>query len=114
MTWSLVEALTGIRTNDDYDSHERGFDRVVTIKTHYPVKDARHGFGKLDEALNGRPGGNGGREHHVKAGRAIVIVRNPVNAIPSYFNLQYGEYIMLYCITLYMLIRWVIVVVVVA
>jgi len=73
MTWSLVEALTGIRTNDDYDSHERGFERVVAVKTHYPVKDARGKFGDLDRHF----------------GRAMVILRNPINAVPSYFNLQY-------------------------
>ena len=75
MTWSLVEALTGIRTNDDYDSHERGYERVVAVKTHYPVKNARNRFGDLDQLF----------------GRAIVILRNPINAVPSYFNLQYGE-----------------------
>jgi len=73
MTWSLVEALTGIRTNDDYDSHSRGYERVVAVKTHYPLKDARNGFHKLD----------------ARFGRAIVILRNPINVIPSYFNLQY-------------------------
>jgi len=73
MTWSLVEALTGIRTNDDYNSHERGYERVVAVKTHYPVKDARRRFKGLDELF----------------GRAMVILRNPLSAIPSYFNLQY-------------------------
>ena len=73
MTWSLVEALTGIRTNDDYNSHERGYDRVVAVKTHYPVKNSL--FEELD----------------YKFGRAIVILRDPSSAIPSYFNLQYGE-----------------------
>ena len=77
MTWSLVEALTGIRTNDDYNSHDRGYERVVAVKTHYPVKDARRQFKTLDE----------------KFGRAIVILRNPIQAIPSYFNLQYGEFV---------------------
>ena len=76
MTWSLIEGLTGIRTNDDHNSHERGYDRVVAVKTHYPVK-------------------NGGRtlfeELDYKFGRAIVILRDPASAIPSYFNLLYGE-----------------------
>mmetsp|Transcript_5259 Transcript_5259/g.11939 ORF Transcript_5259/g.11939 Transcript_5259/m.11939 type:complete len:367 (-) Transcript_5259:224-1324(-) len=73
MTWSLVEALTGIRTNDDFNSHDRGYSRVVAVKTHYPIKDAKRKFGGLDELF----------------GRAMVILRNPINAIPSYFNLQY-------------------------
>jgi hypothetical protein len=73
LTWSLVEALTGIRTNDDYDSHSRGYEQVVAVKTHYPVKDAKRRFKGLDKLFD----------------RAIVILRNPINAIPSYFNLQY-------------------------
>jgi len=73
MTWSLVEALTGIRTNDDYDSHERGYENVVAVKTHYPVKNAKRRYWELDKLF----------------GRAMVILRNPINAIPSYFNLQY-------------------------
>ena len=79
MTWSLVEALTGIRTNDDYDTHHRGYDRVVAVKTHYPIKNAYNKWPKLDE----------------KFGRAMVILRNPMNAIPSYFNLQYGKQIII-------------------
>ncbi|KAL7527069.1 hypothetical protein ACHAXR_003074, partial [Thalassiosira sp. AJA248-18] len=73
MTWSLVEALTGLRTNDDYDSHERGYEKVVAVKTHYPIKNARRQFPELDKLF----------------GRAMVILRNPINAIPSYFNQQY-------------------------
>jgi len=74
MTWSLIEALTGVRTSDDYDSQQRGYDRVVTVKTHYPVKNARHGFESVNEQV---------------ANGAIVILRNPLYAIPSYFNLRY-------------------------
>eukprot|EP00584_Thalassiosira_punctigera_P013878 CAMPEP_0172553928 /NCGR_PEP_ID=MMETSP1067-20121228/52451_1 /TAXON_ID=265564 ORGANISM="Thalassiosira punctigera, Strain Tpunct2005C2" /NCGR_SAMPLE_ID=MMETSP1067 /ASSEMBLY_ACC=CAM_ASM_000444 /LENGTH=148 /DNA_ID=CAMNT_0013342205 /DNA_START=24 /DNA_END=466 /DNA_ORIENTATION=+ len=44
MTFNLIQALTGIHTNDDYNSHERGYERVVAVKTHYPVKNARHHF----------------------------------------------------------------------
>ncbi|KAL7545845.1 hypothetical protein ACHAWF_009209 [Thalassiosira exigua] len=73
MTWTLVEALTGVKTNDDFDSHERGYERVVAVKTHHPVNDARRKFGELDESF----------------GRAIVILRNPVHAIPSNFNFQW-------------------------
>ena len=76
MTWSLVEALTGIRTNDDYDSHGRGYERVVAVKTHYPIKNARHKFPELDTLFS----------------RAMVILRHPHDAIPSYFNLQYEHW----------------------
>lgn len=67
MTWNLVEALTGLWTGDDWDSNNRG-KRVVTVKTHYP-----HDAGKLvpwDDEIN----------------RALVIIRNPMHAIPSFFN----------------------------
>ena len=75
MTFRLVEALTGIKTNDDFDSHQRGYEKVVAVKTHYPVKDAYRRFLELDKSFS----------------RAMVILRNPINAIPSYFNLQYGK-----------------------
>ncbi len=67
MTWNLIEALTGLWTGDDWDNNKRGH-RVVTVKTHYP-----HDAGKLvswDDRIN----------------RALVIIRNPMNAIPSFFN----------------------------
>ena len=91
----LVEALTGIRTTDDYDSHDRGYERVVAVKTHYPVKDARRRFKGLDEEYFGGKSGDG---------RAMVILRNPLNAIPSYFNLQYGKLQM--CIFGGLGVRW--------
>ena len=37
MTWSLIEALTGMWTGDDWDSNGRG-RRVISVKTHYPHK----------------------------------------------------------------------------
>ena len=74
MTWSLIEALTGIRTNNDYNSQERGYERVVAVKTHYPIIDPPL-FKKLDESFS----------------RGMVLLRNPLEAIPSYFNLRYGE-----------------------
>jgi hypothetical protein len=67
MTWNLVEAITGLWTGDDWDSNNRG-KRVVTVKTHYP-----HDAGRLvpwDDEIN----------------RALVIIRNPMHAIPSFFN----------------------------
>ena len=67
MTWNLVEALSGLWTGDDWDNNKRG-KQVVSIKTHYP-----HLAGQLvhwDNEIN----------------RALVIIRNPMNAIPSYFN----------------------------
>jgi len=67
MSWNLIEALTGLWTGDDWDSNNRG-KRVVTVKTHYP-----HHAGQLvewDDEIN----------------RALVVIRNPMAAIPSFFN----------------------------
>lgn len=67
MTWNLIEALTGLWTGDDWDNNNRG-KRVVTVKTHYP-----HNAGQLvtwDDEIK----------------RALVIIRNPMAAIPSFFN----------------------------
>ncbi|KAL7521832.1 hypothetical protein ACHAWX_006520 [Stephanocyclus meneghinianus] len=75
MTWSLIQSLTALQTGDDFDSHHFGFANVVVVKTHYPVKTARDGWENIDE---------GGR-----FSRAIVLVRNPLDAIPSYFNLLF-------------------------
>jgi len=74
MTWSLVQALTGIRTTDDYNSTGLGYENVVTVKTHYPVKNARGRFDRLDAQFGTR---------------AVVVLRNPIFSIPSYFNLMY-------------------------
>mmetsp|Transcript_5258 Transcript_5258/g.11937 ORF Transcript_5258/g.11937 Transcript_5258/m.11937 type:complete len:375 (-) Transcript_5258:224-1348(-) len=71
MTWILVRALTGILTNDDNDNHDRGYSKVVAVKTHYPIMKGR--IGGLDKMF----------------GRAMVILRNPITAIPSYFNQKY-------------------------
>jgi len=70
MTWMLVEALTGTLTNTDYDVHERGYERVVSVKTHYPMSVKDRFERVLDPLFE----------------RAIVIVRNPKDAIPSLFN----------------------------
>ena len=73
MTWSLIQALTGLQTGDDFNTHNFGFANVVTVKTHYPVKTARNSFDVIDTDFH----------------RAIVLLRNPMHAIPSYFNLLY-------------------------
>ena len=67
MSWNLIEALTGLWTGDDWDNNSRG-KRVVSVKTHYP-----HDAGKLVSW-----------DHEIQ--RALVVIRNPINAIPSFFN----------------------------
>ncbi len=47
----------------------------MAVKTHYTLKDAQRRFGELNQLFN----------------RSMVVLRNPINAVPSYFNLQYSE-----------------------
>lgn len=82
MTWVLVEALTGILANTDYDNHGRGYTNVVAVKTHYPVNNKRRFRRELDPVYFG--GGDG-------SGRAVVILRNPKGFIPSMYNFAWGE-----------------------
>jgi len=74
MTWHLVQALTGIKTNNDRNTNGWGYENVVAAKTHYPFIHNTM-FEELDHLF----------------GRAMLIVRNPIYAIPSYFNAQYEE-----------------------
>ncbi|KAL3783584.1 hypothetical protein HJC23_002088 [Cyclotella cryptica] len=75
MTWSLLQSLTSLQTGDDFNTHHYGYANVLTVKTHYPVKTAREGWEGIDVDV--------GFE------RAIVLLRNPMHAIPSYFNLLF-------------------------
>ena len=61
-----VRVLTGT-------SSPKTFQNVVAVKTHYPYIDGRHEFEGLDPLFH----------------RAILTLRNPVHAIPSFFNQNY-------------------------
>jgi hypothetical protein len=67
MTWNLVEALTGLETGDDWNNNGRG-DKVVTVKTHYPQSNGI--LPEFDDRIH----------------RAFLVVRNPMQSIPSFFN----------------------------
>lgn len=69
MTWKLIEAMTGLVTGDDFNLN--GQKNVVSIKTHYPSNEGR----LMDGAEN--------------VPRAILLIRNPLHSIPSYFNFLY-------------------------
>lgn len=69
MTWNLIEALSGFVTGDDFQLN--GHANIVSIKTHYPSHEGR----EIPDA------------HLIQ--RAILLVRHPINAIPSYFNYLY-------------------------
>lgn len=67
MTWNLVEALTGLLTGDDWNNNGRG-SNVVTVKTHYPQSNGI--LVDFDTQIQ----------------RAFIVIRNPMNSIPSFFN----------------------------
>ncbi len=75
MTWNLVIALTGIAINDDHNHAGVGYDRVVAVKTHYPLDYGRY------------------IEDDAKFRGAILLLRNPMTAVPSFFNFKYGEFV---------------------
>jgi len=67
MTWNLVEALTGMETGDDWNNNGRGSE-VVTVKTHYPQSNGI--LPDFDDRIH----------------RAFIVIRNPLESIPSFFN----------------------------
>jgi len=67
MTWNLVEALTGLETGDDWNNNGRGSE-VVTVKTHYPQSNGI--LPDFDDRIH----------------RAFIVIRNPLESIPSFFN----------------------------
>ncbi len=69
MTWKLIEAMTGLVTGDDFQLN--GHSNIVSIKTHYPSSEGRQ--------INGAE----------KIPRAMLLIRNPLHSIPSYFNFVY-------------------------
>lgn len=75
MTWHLVMALTGISINDDFNHMKRGYEKVVAVKTHYPLSHGK--LLKEDPTFRG----------------AMLLLRNPISAIPSFFNFKYGKYL---------------------
>jgi len=69
MTWKLIEAMTGLVTGDDFQLN--GHANIVSIKTHYPSNEGR----EIPGAEN--------------IPRAILLIRDPLQSIPSYFNFLY-------------------------
>ena len=73
MTRILISQLTHIQTESMWDSSDRR-DRVVAIKTHYP-------FSGVDEYLS--------LTEDIQFDRAILVLRSPLQSIPSFFNQLY-------------------------
>ena len=60
---------TGIRTGDDWNLSENGFDKVLTVKTSYPHHEGTWQWRDVMDDV-------------------VLLVRNPRYAIPSYFNMK--------------------------
>ena len=75
MTRHLISQLTGLRTASVFAGPEAQ-SRVAAVKTHYPVKNG--GKAELAELV--------GRYDFL---RAVLLLRNPLHAIPSFFNRLY-------------------------
>jgi len=73
MTRILISQLTHIQTKSMWDPSDQR-DRAVAIKTHYP-------FSGGDEYL--------ALTEDIQFDRAILILRSPLQAIPSFFNQLY-------------------------
>ena len=75
LTWKLVRAITGIMTGDEHDHNGLvAKKQVATIKTHYPSQIVDPLFDKYREIQ-----------------RSILLLRSPVDAIPSYCNFIYEQ-----------------------
>lgn len=74
MTWKLIEALTGIVTGDEHRLNGHQWDRTVSVKTHFPHE---HGNNEMGMTTNDQ------------FPRAVLLLRHPKDAIPSYFNYLY-------------------------
>lgn len=70
MTWNLIEALTGFWTGDDWFLNGRK-ENVVSTKTHYPHQEGQKVPFEADIQ------------------RALILIRHPMDAIPSYHNYCY-------------------------
>ncbi len=76
VTWQLIQAITGLATDEDTSNiGHAAKGNAVAIKTHFPSLAPAGAFINLQKKLG------------VK--QAILLIRNPMSAIPSYFNFQW-------------------------
>ena len=77
LTWKLIRAISGYMTSDDAVDLD-GLSKsgtVIAIKTHYP---ARGSNGELFAPYENIP-------------RSVLLIRNPLNAIPSFHSYIYEQ-----------------------
>lgn len=76
LSWKTIRALTGIMTSDDYDHNGLASkNAAVAIKTHFPALGDENGLPAIIAYVP----------------RAILLLRNPLNAIPSLHNFEYEQ-----------------------
>ena len=76
LSWKTIRALTGIMTSDDYDHNGLASkNAAVAIKTHFPALGDENGLPTIIAYVP----------------RAILLLRNPLNAIPSLHNFEYEQ-----------------------
>jgi len=71
MTHYLFEAVTGLEAGSEWLHRGDTYDHI-TIKTHYPARQKQV---------------DGNRLMH----RVIILIRNPINALPSHYNYLYEK-----------------------
>ena len=75
LSWNLISALSGLPTTDDRRINGLDWHKVVSVKTHYPTRRT------VDVASIDK----------VHFPRALLILRHPKDAIPSYHNHLYEK-----------------------
>lgn len=79
LTWKLLRGITGIMTGDDHDHNGWvGKGQAVSIKTHYPALVTE----KTEELW---------QDISKRSKRALILLRHPLNALPSYHNFEYEQ-----------------------
>ena len=75
LSWNLITALSGLPTTDDRRINGLDWHKVVSVKTHFPTRKT------VDVASIDK----------VHFPRALLILRHPKDAIPSYHNHLYEK-----------------------
>lgn len=79
LTWKLLRGITGIMTGDDHDHNGWvGKGQAVSIKTHYPALVTEETEKLWDDMSH-------------KSKRAMILLRHPMQSLPSYHNFEYEQ-----------------------
>ena len=75
LSWNLITALSGLPTTDDRRINGLDWHKVISVKTHYPTRRTVD-VSSIDK---------------IHFPRALLILRHPKDAIPSYHNHLYEK-----------------------